>query len=79
MWGRNVYDSIAKFLQFQLTVNVVAVIVAFLGACIVQVSFCAVVHMMIKHFEHPVLPYSLASSCLVLPMLSAYSAPDADF
>ncbi|KAI9565770.1 hypothetical protein GHT06_009563 [Daphnia sinensis] len=30
MWGRNVYDSIAKFLQFQLTVNIVAVIVAFL-------------------------------------------------
>ncbi|VDL62783.1 unnamed protein product [Hymenolepis diminuta] len=29
MWGRNVYDSIAKFLQFQLTVNAVAVIVAF--------------------------------------------------
>ena len=27
-WGRNVYDSIAKFLQFQLTVNAVAVIVA---------------------------------------------------
>lgn len=24
MWGRNVYDAIAKFLQFQLTVNVVA-------------------------------------------------------
>ncbi|XP_072345124.1 plasma membrane calcium-transporting ATPase 3-like [Scyliorhinus torazame] len=37
-WGRNVYDSIAKFLQFQLTVNVVAVIVAFTGACITQVS-----------------------------------------
>lgn len=37
MWGRNVYDSIAKFLQFQLTVNVVAVIVAFLGACIIKV------------------------------------------
>ncbi|XP_065196137.1 plasma membrane calcium-transporting ATPase 4-like [Sycon ciliatum] len=28
MWGRNVYDSISKFLQFQLTVNVVAVLVA---------------------------------------------------
>ena len=40
MWGRNVYDSIAKFLQFQLTVNVVAVIVAFLGACIIKVSIC---------------------------------------
>ena len=37
MWGRNVYDSISKFLQFQLTVNVVAVIVAFSGACITQV------------------------------------------
>jgi len=38
MWGRNVYDSIAKFLQFQLTVNVVAVIVAFLGACAIKDS-----------------------------------------
>ena len=28
MWGRNVYDSISKFLQFQLTVNVVAVLVS---------------------------------------------------
>uniref|UniRef100_A0A914GX29 Calcium-transporting ATPase n=1 Tax=Globodera rostochiensis TaxID=31243 RepID=A0A914GX29_GLORO len=36
MWGRNVYDSIAKFLQFQLTVNVVAVVVAFVGACAIQ-------------------------------------------
>lgn len=38
MWGRNVYDSIAKFLQFQLTVNVVAVIVAFVGACAINDS-----------------------------------------
>ena len=38
MWGRNVYDSIAKFLQFQLTVNVVAVVVAFIGACAIQDS-----------------------------------------
>uniref|UniRef100_A0AC35GDQ2 Cation-transporting P-type ATPase N-terminal domain-containing protein n=1 Tax=Panagrolaimus sp. PS1159 TaxID=55785 RepID=A0AC35GDQ2_9BILA len=36
MWGRNVYDSIAKFLQFQLTVNIVAVVVAFVGACAIQ-------------------------------------------
>jgi Ca2+-transporting ATPase len=33
MWSRNMYDSISKFLQFQLTVNVVVVIVALLGAC----------------------------------------------
>jgi calcium-translocating P-type ATPase len=38
MWGRNVYDNIGKFLQFQLTVNVVAVIVAFTGACVLKVS-----------------------------------------
>ena len=38
MWGRNVYDSISKFLQFQLTVNVVAVVVAFIGACVIKVS-----------------------------------------
>ncbi|VDP30778.1 unnamed protein product [Soboliphyme baturini] len=38
MWGRNVYDSIAKFLQFQLTVNFVAVIIAFLGACAIEDS-----------------------------------------
>ncbi|XP_013411879.1 plasma membrane calcium-transporting ATPase 2 [Lingula anatina] len=38
MWGRNVYDSIAKFLQFQLTVNVVAVIVAFIGSLTVRDS-----------------------------------------
>jgi len=32
MWGRNVYDSIRKFLQFQLTANIVAVSIAFIGA-----------------------------------------------
>eukprot|EP00760_Papus_ankaliazontas_P014428 PhM_4_TR16080/c4_g1_i2/m.38329/K05850/ATP2B; Ca2+ transporting ATPase, plasma membrane len=32
MWGRNVNDNIRKFLQFQLTVNIVACVVAFLGA-----------------------------------------------
>ncbi|ETM54210.1 calcium-translocating P-type ATPase, PMCA-type [Phytophthora nicotianae] len=37
-WGRNVYDSIAKFLMFQLTVNVVAISLAFLGAVILEQS-----------------------------------------
>ncbi|EGG23082.1 hypothetical protein DFA_05212 [Cavenderia fasciculata] len=31
LWGRNIYDSICKFLQFQLTINIVAVTVAFVG------------------------------------------------
>uniref|UniRef100_A0A673APR5 Calcium-transporting ATPase n=1 Tax=Sphaeramia orbicularis TaxID=375764 RepID=A0A673APR5_9TELE len=46
MWGRNIYDSISKFLQFQLTVNVVAVIVAFTGACITQDSPLKAVQML---------------------------------
>uniref|UniRef100_V9K8J9 Calcium-transporting ATPase n=1 Tax=Callorhinchus milii TaxID=7868 RepID=V9K8J9_CALMI len=46
MWGRNVYDSISKFLQFQLTVNVSAVIVAFTGACITQDSPLKAVQML---------------------------------
>jgi len=30
-WGRNVFDSITKFLQFQLTINIVAVFTAVIG------------------------------------------------
>jgi Ca2+ transporting ATPase len=37
-WGRNIYDCIRKFLQFQLTVNVVALTMVFIGALSVQVS-----------------------------------------
>ena len=33
VWGRSVYDNIRKFLQFQLTINVVALITVFIGAC----------------------------------------------
>ena len=32
LWGRNVYANVAKFLQFQLTINVVAVLIAVGGA-----------------------------------------------
>jgi calcium-translocating P-type ATPase len=32
LWGRSVYDNIRKFLQFQLTVNVVALAITFIGA-----------------------------------------------
>jgi len=31
-WGRNVYDSIQKFIQFQLTVNIAVVLVSVVGA-----------------------------------------------
>jgi Ca2+ transporting ATPase len=38
MWGRNIYDNIRRFLQFQLTVNVVALISAFVGSCLLRES-----------------------------------------
>ena len=38
MWGRNVYDSIRKFLQFQLTVSLVACAVAFVSAVTLEES-----------------------------------------
>ena len=37
MWGRNVYDAIAKFLQFQLTVNLVAGVFSVVCAGAIQV------------------------------------------
>ncbi len=37
-WGRNIYDSIQKFIQFQVSVNVVALVVAFVGSCVVSES-----------------------------------------
>lgn len=37
-YGRNIFDCIRKFLQFQLTVNVVAIFMAFLGAVLIKES-----------------------------------------
>lgn len=33
-WGRSVYINIQKFVQFQLTVNVVALMLNFVSACV---------------------------------------------
>lgn len=67
MWGRNVYDSIAKFLQFQLTVNVVAVFVAFIGACIIGVS---ILMYCILLMEVPILKGFLTSEIISKEMSS---------
>jgi magnesium-transporting ATPase (P-type) len=37
MWGRNVYDSIGKFLQFQLTANLSAVVISVASAAAISV------------------------------------------
>lgn len=33
-WGRSVYINIQKFVQFQLTVNIVALMTNFISACV---------------------------------------------
>ncbi|OHT02030.1 calcium motive P-type ATPase [Tritrichomonas foetus] len=37
-WGRCVYDNVRGFLQFQLTVNFTAMIIAFIGSCVLHNS-----------------------------------------
>lgn len=37
-WGRNIIESIRKFLQFQLTVNAVALFIAFIGSVVMKQS-----------------------------------------
>ena len=36
-WGRNVYIGVTRFLQFQLTINVVAIVTACAGSLFLQV------------------------------------------
>lgn len=38
MWGRSIYDNIRKFLQFQLTCNLVALFTAMVGSCVLKES-----------------------------------------
>ena len=45
-WGRNVYASIQKFLQFQLTVNIAAVTTALVGAFAYQTSPLAAIQLL---------------------------------
>jgi Ca2+ transporting ATPase len=45
-WGRNIYDCIRKFLQFQLTVNLVALTLVFVGAVATSASPLTAVQML---------------------------------
>lgn len=45
-WGRNVYASIQKFLQFQLTVNISAVVTALVGSLTYQKSPLAAIQLL---------------------------------
>jgi len=59
MWGRNVYDSIRKFIQFQLTVNIAAVILAFCGS------------LTDEHGQSPLKPVQLLWVNLIMDTLAA--------
>jgi len=38
MWGRNIYHNCARFLQFQVTVNLSAMFTVAIGSCILSES-----------------------------------------
>lgn len=46
VWGRNVYISIRKFIQFQLTVNLIAVCIVLVSAAIIRQSVLASIQML---------------------------------
>ena len=46
LWGRNIFDSIRKFVQFQLTVNVVAVVCTFIGAAFIEAQILKPIQML---------------------------------
>jgi Ca2+ transporting ATPase len=46
VWGRNVYTSIRRFLQFQLTVNIIAVCIVLVSSAIIRQSVLASVQML---------------------------------
>ncbi len=46
VWGRNIYESIRKFLQFQLTVNIVACIIAVISSVVIRQSVLSAIQML---------------------------------
>lgn len=46
LWGRNIYDSIKKFIQFQLTVNIVAVSTTLIGALVLKQNILTPIQML---------------------------------
>jgi Ca2+ transporting ATPase len=46
LWGRNIYDSIKKFIQFQITVNIVAVATTLIGAIVLRQDILTPIQML---------------------------------
>ena len=45
-WGRNILDNIRKFIQFQMTVNVVCIVITFLGGATLGVAPLSVIQLL---------------------------------
>jgi Ca2+ transporting ATPase len=46
IWGRNIYDCIRKFIQFQLTVNLVAVSITLISGSLIKQQVLAPIQML---------------------------------
>ncbi len=46
LWGRNIYDSIRKFIMFQLTVNVAAVTISLIGSAVFKQEILSAIQML---------------------------------
>ena len=46
IWGRNIYDCIRKFIQFQLTVNLVAVSITLITGALIKQQVLAPIQML---------------------------------
>lgn len=63
-WGRNVYGSVTKFLQFQLTANVVAVATAAGGALVLHEAPLAPVQVCVRCVCVCVTPHDFVPLCV---------------
>ena len=46
IWGRNNYESIRKFLQFQLTANIVACLISVISSIVIRQSVLSAIQML---------------------------------
>lgn len=71
-WGWAVYLNIQKFVQFQLTVNIVALIVNFISACIIGVQTYhqySTIYIIIINLKFPCICLGIAVMNTCLPII----------
>lgn len=46
MWGRTIYANVRKFIQFQMTMNIVILTITFISVCVMGMPPFAVIHLL---------------------------------